>query len=144
MRSALSAEELTGRLRDAAEGLALALADTQTGRLDVLTEQLEMALAIVRDASAACAADLRTHSGADDDPGQLAATRTATVALDETAENAGRMISAYAAEIAARPEVVWLDRPVSDSRPVRTRCGSRPFRSAGYSRSACSSRAPSC
>jgi ATP-dependent DNA helicase DinG len=115
----LVGEELTGRLRDAAEGLALALADTQTGRLDVLTEQLEMALAIVRDAAAACAADLRTHSGADDDPGQLAANRTATVALDETAENAGRMISAYAAEIAARPEVVWLDRPVSDesSRP---------------------------
>ena len=115
----LAGEDLTGRLRDAAEGLELALADTQAGRLDVLTEQLEMALATVRDAAAACAADLRTHSGAEDDPGQLTATRIATVALDETAENAGRMISAYAAEIAARPEVVWLDRPVTDesSRP---------------------------
>ena len=115
----LVGEDLSGRLRDGAEGLALALADTQAGRLDVLTEQLEMALAVVRDAAAACAADLRSHPGADDDPGQLVATRTATVALDETAENAGRMISAYAAEIAARPEVVWLDRPVSDesSRP---------------------------
>jgi ATP-dependent DNA helicase DinG len=115
----LVGEDLTGRLRDAAEGLALALADTQTGRLDVLAEQLEMALAVVRDAAAACAADLRSHAGGEDDPGQLAATRTATVALDETAENAGRMILAFAAEIAARPEVVWLDRPVSDesSRP---------------------------
>jgi ATP-dependent DNA helicase DinG len=115
----LVGEDLTGRLRDAAEGLALALADTQTGRLDVLTEQLEMALAVVRDAAATCAADLRGRAGGEDDPGQLAATRTATVALDETAENAGRMISAYAAEIAARPEVVWLDRPVSEesSRP---------------------------
>ena len=115
----LVGDELTARLRDAAEGLALALADTQTGRLDVLTEQLEMALATVRDAAAACAADLRSRAGAEDDPSQLVATRTATVALDETAENAGRMISAYAAEIAVRPEVVWLDRPVSDetSRP---------------------------
>ena len=115
----LVGEELTGRLRDGAEGLALALADTETGRLDVLTEQLEMALAIVRDAAAACAADLRSRAGAEDDPGQLVATRTATVALDETAENAGRMISAYAAEIATRPEVVWLDRTVSEesSRP---------------------------
>jgi len=115
----LVGEDLTGRLRNAAEGLALALADTQTGRLDVLSEQLEMALATVRDAAAVCAADLRGHAGAEDDPGQLVATRTATVALDEVAENAGRMISAYAAEIASRPEVVWLDRPMSDesSRP---------------------------
>ena len=110
---------MTERLRDAAEGLGLALADTETGRLDVLTEQLEMSLATVRDAAAACAADLRSRVGAEDDPSQLVASRTATVALDEAAENAGRMISAYAAEIAMRPEVVWLDRPVSDesSRP---------------------------
>ncbi len=115
----LVGDDLTRRLRDAGEGLALALADTETGRLDVLTEQLEVSLATVRDAAAACAADLRSRAGAEDDAGQLVATRTATVALDETAENAGRMISAYAAEIAARPEVVWLDRPVSDesSRP---------------------------
>ncbi len=115
----LVGEDLTGRLRNAAEGLALALADTQTGRLDVLSEQLEMSLATVRDAAAVCAADLRNHAGGEDDPGQMVATRTATVALDEVAENAGRMISAYAAEIASRPEVVWLDRPMSDesSRP---------------------------
>ena len=63
---------------------------------------------------AACAADLRVHTGSDDDTERLVATRTATVALDEVAENAGRMIAAFAAEIAARPEVVWLDRPVSE------------------------------
>jgi ATP-dependent DNA helicase DinG len=112
-------EELAGRLRDAGEGLRLALADTQAGRVDVLGDQLEFALAAVRDAAMACATDLRAHAGSEDDTERLVATRTATVALDEVAENAERMVAAFAAEIAARPEVVWLDRPVTDesSRP---------------------------
>jgi ATP-dependent DNA helicase DinG len=115
----LIGEDLTGRLRDAADGLGLALADTQAGRLDVLIEQVEMALATVRDAATACAADLRSRVGGEDDTARLVTNRAATVALDEVAENAGRMIAAYAAEISARPEVVWLDRPVSEesSRP---------------------------
>ncbi len=115
----LAAEELTGRLRAAAEGLELALADTPAGRLDVLSEQVEEALTVVRDAAAACAADLRSQSGGDDDAERLTATRVATVALDEVAENATRIIAAYAEQIAARPEVVWLDRPAGEepSRP---------------------------
>jgi ATP-dependent DNA helicase DinG len=115
----LVGDDLTSRLRDAGEGLGLALAETQAGRLDVLSEQDEVALTSVRDAAAACAADLRGHAGSEDDTERLVATRTATVALDEVAENAGRMIAAFAAEISARPEVVWLDRPVSEeaSRP---------------------------
>jgi ATP-dependent DNA helicase DinG len=104
-------QELADRLRDGAEGLALALAGTQAGRLDVLPEQVEVALATVRDAAAACGADLRTHSGSEEDAQALAATRAAVVALDDIADNAGRMIAAFAAEIPARPEVVWLDRP---------------------------------
>ena len=115
----LVGEDLTGRLRDAAEGLGLALADTDAGRLDVLTEHVEVALATVRDAAAGCAADLRSRVGAEDDTARLVTNRAATVALDEVAENAGRMIAAYGAEISVRPEVVWLDRPVSEesSRP---------------------------
>ena len=110
----LVAEELSGRLRAAAEGIELALADTVAGRLDVLAEQVEHALSVVRDAAAACAADLRSHSGGEEDADRLAATRVATVALDEVAENAERIIAAFGPEIAARPEVVWLDRPVSE------------------------------
>jgi len=110
----LVAEELSGRLRAAAEGLELALADTAAGRLDMLAEQVEEALSVVRDAAAACAADLRSHSGGEEDADRLAATRVATVALDEVAENAERIIAAFDTEIAARPEVVWLDRPVSE------------------------------
>jgi ATP-dependent DNA helicase DinG len=110
----LVAEELSGRLRAAAEGLELALADTAAGRIDVLAEQVEEALSMVREAAAACAADLRSHSGGEEDADRLAATRVATVALDEVAENAERIIAAFGPEIAARPEVVWLDRPVSE------------------------------
>jgi ATP-dependent DNA helicase DinG len=107
-------EELTASLRDSSHGLDLALADTYAGRLDVLSQQLETALEAVRDAAAACAADLRGHAGGDDDTDRLVAARVAVVALDETAENASRMLTAYAAEIAARPEVVWLDRPAGE------------------------------
>jgi ATP-dependent DNA helicase DinG len=110
----LAGEELSGRLRASAEGLELALADTQAGRLDVLAEQVEQALAVARDAAAACAADLRRQTGGDDDTDRLTATRVATVALDEVAENADRIIAAYAAEISARLEVVWLDRATGE------------------------------
>ena len=110
----LVAEELSGRLRAGAEGLELALFDTPAGRLDVLAEQVEEALSIVRDAAAACAADLRSHSGGEEDADRLAATRVATVALDEVAENAERIIAAFGPDIAARPEVVWLDRPAGE------------------------------
>ena len=63
-------------------------------------------------------------------------TRTATVALDEVAENAGRMIAAFAAEISARPEVVWLDRPVGEesSRPDTLRVA--PLQVGGAARGA--------
>jgi ATP-dependent DNA helicase DinG len=104
----LVAEDLTSKLRNAEHGLELAVADTGEGRLDVLTEQLGVALAAVRDAAAACAADLRSHAGsADDDPEQLVAVRAATVALDEVAETAARVIGSFAADIPARSEVVW-------------------------------------
>jgi ATP-dependent DNA helicase DinG len=112
--SRLAGEELSARLRDAADGLELALADTEAGRLDLLAEQIEVALTLVRDAAAACAADLRRQSGSDDDAERLTAMRVATVALDEVAENASRIIAVYATDIASRPEVVWLDRPAGE------------------------------
>ena len=107
----LVGDDLSGRLRDAAQGLELALADTEAGRLDVISDQVEVALASVRDAAAACAADLRVKSGTEEDTDRLVATRAATVAVDEVTENAARMVGAFADDIPARPEVVWLDRP---------------------------------
>jgi ATP-dependent DNA helicase DinG len=107
-------EDLTGRLRAAGEGLEFALAESDPGRLDILGEQLETALATVRDGASACAADLRVHSGGEDDSDRLAVKRAATVALDEVAETAERIIAAFGPEIAARGEVVWLERPFSE------------------------------
>ncbi|MGH3300203.1 MAG: ATP-dependent DNA helicase [Streptosporangiaceae bacterium] len=112
-------EDLAARLRAAADGLGRALGDTEPGRLDVLAEPVETALAAARDESAACAAELRSTAGGEDDADRLMLTRTAVVALDEAAEAAARMIAAFADDIAARPEVVWLDRPSAEdsSRP---------------------------
>ncbi|HXW45549.1 MAG TPA: ATP-dependent DNA helicase [Streptosporangiaceae bacterium] len=124
-------EELTDRLRAAADGLVLALADAPAGRLDMLSEQLEVALATVRDGAAACAADLRGRAGGEEDAEQLAATRAATVALDEVSEAASRMIAAFVPDIPARQEVVWLDRPTAEdsSRPDTLRVA--PLQVAG-------------
>jgi ATP-dependent DNA helicase DinG len=110
----LVGDDLTGRLRDAAEGLGLALADTAAGRLDIMTDQIAIALATVRDAAAACGAELRSRVGAEADTDRLVTNRAATVAIDEVAENAGRMIAAFAEDMSARPEVVWLERPVGE------------------------------
>jgi ATP-dependent DNA helicase DinG len=107
-------EALTTRLQEAGDGLGRALTDTEPGRLDVLSEPVEVALSAVRDAAAACAADLRVTPDGEDDAERLMVARTAGVALDEVAENAARMAAAFAEAIPARAEVVWLDRPADE------------------------------
>jgi ATP-dependent DNA helicase DinG len=109
-------EALTMRLQQAGDGLDRALADAEPGRLDALAEPVEVALTAVRDAAAACSADLRSTAGADDadDAERLMLARTAGVALDEVAENAARLISSFAEPIPSRAEVVWLDRPAAE------------------------------
>ena len=106
-------DDAAGRLKDAGEGLALMLADAPAGRIDVLTEHLAVALAALRDAAGSCAAEIRTSAkNADDEPEQLAARRVALAALDELHDAADRMLSAFGPDVAARPDVVWLDVPV--------------------------------
>jgi ATP-dependent DNA helicase DinG len=101
-----------GRLKDAGEGLAFVLADAAPGRIDVLTEHLAVALAALRDASGSCAAEIRTSAkNADDEPEQLAARRAALAGLDELHDAADRMLGAFGPDVAARPDVVWLDVP---------------------------------
>jgi ATP-dependent DNA helicase DinG len=110
----LVSDGLTDRLRAAAQGLNLALADAQAGRLDVLPDQLETALAAVRDAVGAAATDLRSHTDAEEGADQQITVRAATAALEDVGENATRMVAAFAAGIPARPEVVWLERPIAE------------------------------
>ncbi|HEV2243368.1 MAG TPA: ATP-dependent DNA helicase [Streptosporangiaceae bacterium] len=101
-------EDAAGRLREAGTGLAQILAGASAGRIDVLTEHLAVALAAVRDAAGSCATEMRTSED-EDGPENLAAERAALAAVDEVRTAADRMLGAFAPDIAARPEVVWLD-----------------------------------
>jgi ATP-dependent DNA helicase DinG len=116
-------EKLTGALRDAGAGLERAVTELPAGRLDFLAEPLGISLTAIRDAAGACAAQLRTTAaGGDQDLDRISAARAAAASLDELGGAAGEMLRAFEAEIAARPDVVWLDRPPDDSsRPVSLR-----------------------
>ena len=130
-------EDATGRLREAGAGLAQILTDASAGRIDVLTEHLAVALAAVRDAAGSCATEMRTSED-EDGPENLAAERAALAALDEVRTAADRMLAAFGPEIAARPEVVWLDvapdgdpgvSPRGDDPPSTPRRGASSARS---------------
>jgi len=101
-------EDAAGRLREAGTGLEQILAGASAGRIDVLTEHLAVALAAVRDAAGSCATEMCTSED-QDGPQNLAAERAALAALDEVRTAADRMLGAFGPDIAARPEVVWLD-----------------------------------
>jgi ATP-dependent DNA helicase DinG len=105
-------EDTAARLREAGEGLAQVLAEAPAGRIDVLSDHLGTALAALRDAAGSCAAEIRTSArGDDDEPEQLAARRAALAALDDLHDAADRMLNAFGPDVAARPDVVWLDVP---------------------------------
>jgi ATP-dependent DNA helicase DinG len=111
-------EDAAGRVRDAGHGLEQVLAEAYGGRIDELTEPLATSLAAVRDAAGSCAADIRTSARkTEDEPEQLTARRAALAALDEVHDAAKRIIDAFGPDVAARPDVVWLDQPADrDSR----------------------------
>jgi ATP-dependent DNA helicase DinG len=112
------------RLREAGEAAARVLAEVPAGRIDMLPEPLAASIASARDAAARCAADLRTSAkNTEDEPERLAARRSALAALDELSSAADRILGAFGADIAARSDVVWMDRPVTEesSRPPTLR-----------------------
>jgi ATP-dependent DNA helicase DinG len=103
------------RLRETAEAVGRALAEVREGRIDVLEESLAACLASVRAAAAACAAEVRAGGKTNaDDAERLALGRIALAALDDITETADRVLAAFDADIAARPDVVWMDRPAGD------------------------------
>ena len=107
----LTADE-AGPVREAGEAAERVLAELPAGRIDDLPEALAATLASVRAAAAACAAQVRTSSGeAAQDAERLAAARAALAALDELSGTADRVLAAFGPDIAARPDVVWMDRP---------------------------------
>ncbi|MGI8332760.1 ATP-dependent DNA helicase [Actinomadura scrupuli] len=103
-------EAVADRLQAAAESLALFLEDQNAGRLDVLSPGLANTLTVVRDAAHACVGALGPDPK-DGDPGDLAARRAARSAVEDVHDTAGRLIEAFEAEIAARHDVVWLEKP---------------------------------
>lgn len=111
-------EQATGRLRAAGEAAERVLAALAAGRLDVLGEALATTLAAVRDAAGGCASELRASAKrAEDDPEQNAARRAALAPLEELQGAAERILGAFGPDVAARPDVVWMERPRADEQP---------------------------
>ena len=117
-------EKLVTRLKEAAEDLGQVLAEVPAGRLDVLADALALPLESIRDTAGACATDFRsTARENEEEPERIAARRSALAALDELHGSADRILGAFGADIAARPDVVWMDRPLAEdsSRPPTLR-----------------------
>jgi ATP-dependent DNA helicase DinG len=104
-------------LREAADALGRVLDNVPPGRMDLLAEPLAVALAAVRDAAGACAAQIRS-AGKDtgEDVQQLAQARTALAAVEEVGNTAQRILGSFGEDVAARPDVVWMDRQSDDAR----------------------------
>ena len=85
--------------------------------MDVLAEPVAASLTALRAAATSCAAQVRAlGKEASDDAERLAAGRAALAALSDIAETAERILGAFGDDIAARPDVVWMDRPAVDER----------------------------
>ncbi len=111
----MTEEKLIARLRDTGEDVTRVLAVLPAGRIDVLAEDLAQALAGLRDAAGSCAADLRASAkNTEEEPERIAARRSAFVAVDELRSAADRILGAFSADVAARPDVVWMDRPLGE------------------------------
>ncbi len=103
------------RLRHAAAALTVDLGDAPAGRMDVLPDALAATLTSVREAAGTCAEAIRASApGQEEDPQRLAAARVTLAALDELQRTASRVLDAFGADITARDEVVWLDRPFTE------------------------------
>jgi ATP-dependent DNA helicase DinG len=110
-------EKLVTRLREAGEDIGRVLAEVPAGRLDQLAESLALPLTAVRDAAGACAADFRRSAkNTEEEPERLAARRAALAALDELHDAADRILNAFGPDLAARPDVVWMDQPADLAR----------------------------
>ncbi|MGH3209097.1 MAG: ATP-dependent DNA helicase [Trebonia sp.] len=110
----LTDEAEIARLSEAGNALTPLLATLPGGRMDQLDQGLAATLAALRDAAAACAAQVRKIASAKDDdadPAEVTAAQTALVSLEELSVVADRMITAFDQPISEREEVVWLERP---------------------------------
>jgi ATP-dependent DNA helicase DinG len=120
----LLSADAAGRLREAGEAAGRAFAESRDGRLDFLDQDLASALALVRDAAAGCATEIRSsarQAGEEEPAEQQAVTRSALAALDDLVGTADRILASYVPDLTSRTDVVWMDRPmVEDPRHPAT------------------------
>ena len=111
------ADDILDQLREAAEGLGRVLPEVSPGRMDILTESLATALTALRAAATSCAAQVRAvGKEISDDAERLAQGRAALAALSDIADTSERILGAFGDDVAARPDVVWMDRAGVDER----------------------------
>src|SRR5690348_7711300 len=111
------AGDVLDQLREAAEGLGRVLPEVSPGRMDILSEPLATALTALRAAATSCAARVRAvGKEISDDAERLAQGRAALATLSDIAETAERILGAFGDDVAARPDVVWMDRAGLDER----------------------------
>jgi ATP-dependent DNA helicase DinG len=111
------AGDVLDKLREAAEGLSKVLPEISPGRMDILSESLATALTVLRAAATSCAAQVRAvGKEISDDAERLAQGRAALAALSDIAETSERILGAFGDDVAARPDVVWMDRAGVDER----------------------------
>ena len=122
--SRLLSADAAGRLREAGEAAARAFAESRDGRLDFLDQDLASALALVRDAAAGCATEIRSsakQAGEEAPAEQQAATRSALAVLEDLVGTPERILASYVPDLTSRTDVVWMDRPaVEDPRRPAT------------------------
>jgi ATP-dependent DNA helicase DinG len=111
------AGDVLDQLREAAEGLSQVLPAISPGRMDILSESLATALTALRAAATSCAAQVRAvGKEISDDAERLAQGRAALATLTDIAETSERILGAFGDDVAARPDVVWMDRAGVDER----------------------------
>ncbi|GLU48001.1 ATP-dependent DNA helicase DinG [Nocardiopsis ansamitocini] len=100
--------ELTERLSETADGLAMLFTDADPGRLDHIPDALATAVAAVRDAAHGCV----TAIGPDNknDPEASNARRLALAALGEVHDTAVRLLESFEPPLRERQDVVWLTK----------------------------------
>ncbi len=111
-------DDLADRLKEVGEALQPILADTLSGRMDVMPEGLGHSLVAVRDAAYTCVTALRaTIKTAGDDAERLGSGRAALTSLEEIHDTVVRFLETFEVDLGARHDVVWLDKPfTADSR----------------------------
>lgn len=107
--------DTSDRLLEAGEGLALVLDDLPAGRLDTLPQALGGAVTVVRDAAHACLTALGSERK--EDVEEATARKLARSAVEEIHDTAVRLLDAFDADQANRPDVVWVSNDTYSSSP---------------------------